>query len=73
MFDKKFIWRIFEIRQRKWQESEENFVTSAPPNNKIKEKKIEGNIAGSGKNKKVNRLSEPENEQSNSYKRRTFS
>jgi len=50
VFDKKFIRRIFEIRQREWQESEENFVTCAPPNNKIKEKEIEGNVAGSGKN-----------------------
>ena len=47
MFDKKFIRGIFEIRQRKWQDGEENcmiksFVTFAPPNNKIKEKETDG-------------------------------
>jgi hypothetical protein len=40
VFDKKFVRRIFEIRQRKWQEVEGNcmirsFVTFALPNNKI--------------------------------------
>jgi hypothetical protein len=44
--DKKFVRGIFEIRQRKWQDGVgtcmiKSFVTSALPNNKMKEKEID--------------------------------
>ena len=52
MFDKEFVRRIFEIGQGKWQEGKENFVNSAPPNNKIKKKDIDGECSRQWKEQK---------------------